>query len=65
MEVTMNVKRWAPKRLTEGEILDIITDYGVENDSLLSEKCNQNPVSWDISITVKPHDNMGDKNGRT
>lgn len=55
----MKIIRYAPKSLNAEQILDIVTQYGADNDSLLPTPDSGNTELWEIKITVKKVKNNG------
>ena len=50
-----SIIRHSPKRLNENDIIDIIENYGTDNDSLRNEYIkHENEVPWLIKIEVIP-----------
>lgn len=47
------ITRWSLKGLSIFDIVNIIQEYGVDNDSLLDEEYDKNTVEWEITIKVK------------
>ena len=49
--------RWSPKGLSESDILKIIENYGLNNDSLLPEKYEENTEAFEIRVSVTKRQN--------
>ena len=49
-----SIIRHLPKRLNENDIIDIIENYGINNDSLTEYIKHVNEVPWLIKIEVIP-----------
>lgn len=45
--------RWSPKCLDAADIVEIISAYGYNNDSMFSEKYDSNIQQWRITLKVE------------
>lgn len=44
--------RFSPKNLNALDILDIVSSYGITNDSLEEESSRENSVGWIIGVRI-------------
>jgi len=45
-------RRWSPKEITNGDVINIMAEHGYDNDSMLPEKDGENTKHYEIEITV-------------